>query len=224
MSSIKHYLVAAGVVGIVAMVVNFAQATVITPTDATASSHYDVEGPSYEEAPVDTINSTGLVASGGAWDYHVKDPTCAVWTAQSTDTSPWIQWDLGKTYNLTGFHMWNGNENWNPPDLTSRGVQAANVKVSANGSIWTDLGSMTFTQAPGTDTYTGEDYALTAANARYVRFDVLSTFGATMPSAANYASIAEIRFQGTAVPEPSTIVLLTTGTIGLLAYAWRHRK
>ena len=41
------------------------------------------------------------------------------------------------------------------------------------------------------------------------------------PAAATYGEIA---VYGTPTPEPSTLVLLTVGLIGLLAYAWRKRR
>ena len=39
----------------------------------------------------------------------------------------------------------------------------------------------------------------------------------------NY-QIAEMQFSTAAIPEPSTIMLIVTGLVGLLAYAWRKRK
>lgn len=39
-----------------------------------------------------------------------------------------------------------------------------------------------------------------------------------------WGAISEVSIMGTPAPEPSTCILLGTGLIGLLAYAWRKRK
>lgn len=44
----------------------------------------------------------------------------------------------------------------------------------------------------------------------------------TMISGWSYLHLAEVEVYG--VPEPSTLVLLASGLIGLLAYAWRKRR
>lgn len=55
-----------------------------------------------------------------------------------------------------------------------------------------------------------------------------STVGklAGVPSGYGFGllSVDNVRLDGTAVPEPSMVVLLVTGLIGLLAYAWRKRE
>lgn len=58
--------------------------------------------------------------------------------------------------------------------------------------------------------------------------ETLLTFGDTSDDMNGSVSIDYVRFDTTGayapVPEPSTIALLVTGLIGLLAYAWRKRK
>ncbi len=44
------------------------------------------------------------------------------------------------------------------------------------------------------------------------------------PSDGCYMEDVTLTATGTVVPEPSTIVLLSTGLIGLIAYAWRKRR
>ena len=55
-----------------------------------------------------------------------------------------------------------------------------------------------------------------SSEARYVRLDITSN--------SEWVSLIEVSFDGTAVPEPSTLALLSAGLIGLLCYAWRKRR
>jgi len=63
----------------------------------------------------------------------------------------------------------------------------------------------------------GEDY-------NYAPFAGRVTWGANgAPGAAYYAKL-EVVIDPAPIPEPSTMALLATGLVGLLAYAWRKRK
>jgi hypothetical protein len=83
-------------------------------------------------------------------------------------------------------------------------------------------------------TYTGFDHSAAVSDrgdARTYSID-LSSLSLTnvhsvqvqMTSASEWMTLNEIQFDGTAVPEPATSVLLSVGVVGLLAYAWRRRK
>jgi PEP-CTERM motif len=117
--------------------------------------------------------------------------------------------------------LWNYNEsspnNW-------AGISNATVIVASNPTFTvgvTTFPGMSFTQGPGTNGYTGEDYSFPGnvlATGQYVRFTNITTFAST------YVGLAEIRFfaEVTAVPEPSTGLLLLVGGLILRLRTRRH--
>jgi hypothetical protein len=65
----------------------------------------------------------------------------------------------------------------------------------------------------------------TVPAARYVTLVGVQHQVATGEGTAGWGMISEIGFAGTApIPEPSSVVLVTSALICLLAYAWRRRK
>jgi hypothetical protein len=193
-------------------------AVVIDPVSATASSFYAPD----DRSAIHTIDNSGMTAAV-PWEMAGTSPSNAMWLSNDTQTAT-ITWDLGAVYSLTDTHMWNYNEtnaNGNPYWL--RGVQTADVKISTDGVTYTDLGTKTFLVSPGSPTYTGADYSfLNFKDARYVQFNVLSSFGGT-GSGDNYTGISEIRFVGTLTPEPGSFVLCGLGAVGLFFAARRRR-
>ncbi|PXA04401.1 hypothetical protein DDZ13_07670 [Coraliomargarita sinensis] len=118
--------------------------------------------------------------------------------------------DLGQSYELDGMHIWN----YNSPE--SRGIEDVNIKFATTltgtfGSTdetdtgWGTATAETFTQASKLNTYTGETYSLgSTVTARYVLFDIQTNYG------DSYVGLDEVRFTGTAVPEPSSFALLAS--------------
>ena len=103
---------------------------------------------------------------------------------------------------------------------------SATAYFSSNGTTWSagtifsgwnDANPSRQGDTPISDLYvkTLDVSGITAAHtAKYVRLDVRST--------NEWGGLVELSF--TAIPEPGAIVLLATGLLGLLAYAWRRRK
>ncbi len=178
------------------------QAALITPTAVTAQSFYAPDG----RSPVRAIDGSGMTPSAPV----VETSTCGngpgnnMWLSNATP-STWITFDLGSSKTVSGFHLWNYNENsGNPATFTRRGVKTAGIYAgtsllasgaaySAGGLAWgTLVQNMTFTQATGLTTYAGEDYTFTApVTTRYLQIYVTANFGA--PGDA-YTGISEIRF------------------------------
>jgi hypothetical protein len=85
-----------------------------------------------------------------------------------------------------------------------------------------------FTIGSATKNATNSAASTFAEGNNYVLFKgVIATSGSISGTAIGLRdanSIAINGFQITSVPEPATVVLLATGLIGLLAYAWRKQK
>lgn len=211
----------------------------ITPT-ATADSHFS------PRPPVHAVDSSGLTANGTATqldDPHGTGTGDGTMYLSDADRTPVITFDLGQNYNLTAFHLWNYNEQ--PYDsggttiiAARRGIETVDMYVSSTATgedfIRVEDDRSDFVQAPGAAGYVGEDYSLDPAlyaNVRRVRFDVVSNFAGN-PGDVNYDSradydytgIAEIRFVGTAVPEPATAGLLAVAGMSLGLRRRRDRR
>lgn len=198
------------------------QASVIDPVSATATDNYG------SRVPAHTIDGSGL-SGPGPWQEHTSGGSgntplidASMYLSNGSDPTPTITWNLGSTFSLTGFHVWNYNEGYNggaPGDFTSRGIQVADVQVSNSPTFasFTDLGNMTLARAPGLDTYTGETLTFgSAVSGQYVRFVTQSNYGDP-----GFTGLSEIRFIGT--PEPGSLVLCSLGAVGLLLAARRRR-
>lgn len=169
-----------------------------------------------------TLNGSGFQA--GVPSTHSELQESVSWLSHgtfngATDTLPTvITFDLEANYNLNSFTVWNYNE----INFTSRGANNVEILVASSvGGSFTSLGNFTFAQAPGNSTTAfGEDFALSAAAAddtRLVRFNITTNHGAGF----DFAGLSEIRFDGEAVPEPSSFALLGLAGLALLA---RRRK
>jgi hypothetical protein len=179
-------------------------------TDTTLGSNYDLSHVS------DGSSSTRWVTVGPGSDYFVSGKT------------PVLVLDLGGAYNLTAFEFWNYN-------AAGNGVKTFSLEFSADGSTWTTASSYT-TAEPKASTVNGanifeQDFSLgSAVTAQYVRITITDNwYGGTCQDGivavgGDRTGFNEIDFVGTAVPEPSAMMLFGFGVVALLAYAWRKRR
>jgi len=190
--------------------------SLIRPIAATAQSYFALD----DRAPVHAIDGSGMTPNRPL----TVSSTCGItpggnmWLSDGT-TETWITFDLGSVQTISGFHLWNYNENGSPGEF-GRGVQTADIYIGdwllGDGEPYADAGDawgtlveeMTFTMAPGTGAYAGEDYLFTTpVTTRYLQIYVISNFGFD-----SYTGISEIRFVSSAPsPSPPTNVQATGG-------------
>jgi hypothetical protein len=80
-----------------------------------------------------------------------------------------------------------------------------------------DTSSRTFTLTIGATTSGTLNWTGAATGFQYVYFE-------NSAGADNRFAVDNVKFTTSAIPEPSVLALLTTGLVGLSAYAWRKRK
>ena len=143
----------------------------ITPVDATASSSQSGAG----RTPRKTIDGSGFdetVPGSGLWVHtsNVGDGN-NMWNG---DPNSWLQFDLGRGFNVAGFYAWNYNEagGWN-----SRGIKDVEVSASQDGQNFTTVGDFSLEEAPGNDDYRGQAVAFKAPlRARYFKLQIKSNY------------------------------------------------
>jgi len=151
------------------------------------------------------------LATNPLHDYRQADG--GEWYSQSGVPSSIIDYDLGELFNIHRLALWN-------EDLI--GIISMSVSTSADDSFTTPVMAGMFMPAGNglNSPYPAQVFNLAPSVGRYVRLEV--TAG---PSFA--VSMGEIAFDVTplaAVPEPSTLLLLGCGGLGLFGTKWRRRK
>ncbi len=208
---------------------------VIQPTDAKESSFWWVRSGDK------TIDGVGLGTAGAAsvetgepipenWPAHGSGHIFSYWMSENTlgEGNEWIMFDLGAEYLLGGLHQWNYNESSDA--ATNNGIKDLTIKFATSSagydaddvthSVWGNAFDTTFAVATGSSTYTGQTIDFDSARtARYVLFDTTNTHH---PTGYNRTGLSEIRF--TAIPEPSSLILLAAGFLGLLGLRRRRGK
>jgi hypothetical protein len=210
------------------------QAAVITPIGVTASSSYPGSNPL--NAPENLLAGEAVFMMDGNpfQDFHATggDANIMGWTEDGNSygrgewmsgsavvNTTWLLFDLGGAKNLSGIYLWNFTQ--------GMGRALDMFSVWSADSAGNTISELT---APGTRMPTAtwpeitRSFALTGANSvQYVKL-LVGRNSADVTSGVDFVGLGEVRFEGTAVPEPSMFVLLGAGLLSLLAYAWRKRK
>jgi len=133
----------------------------------------------------------------------------------------WVAFDLGGTFDLAGFHVWNFNV-VSGLNYTGRGVSSMTVLTSADNVTWTSRSTVTLAQAPALPTYIGQDFSAGWTDVRYVKFAALYSFQ-NGGDDAGHMGLSKVEFSGTAVPEPAGVAAWC-GLGGLVLVFWRRRQ
>lgn len=203
----------------VAAFVGSAQAALITPIDATAPNRLTanrdadlmIDGSDFDEVAL----TVGTGTDNALWTSNFlntssNDATTGNDIGESVLSNPYtLSFDLGANYNLTNTRAWN----WNNTGNLSAGVKTMSIEVASTlGGTTTSLGEFTLTPGIGAAGFTGDNFATVASNVREVKFVITEGYG--WGTTTTLIAINEVRFEGSAVPEPGSLALLGLG--GLL--------
>lgn len=112
---------------------------------------------------------------------HSTNPADA-WLSCDGATNPnpdrnqqhWIQYDFGENYLLGESVVWN----YNVPGSTDEGVQNVVIDYSYDGNTWTEWGTFTLNEAPGSDSYMGDiGPFFDGIDCRYLLVSIDSNYG-----------------------------------------------
>ena len=188
------------------------EAELLTPMDASASS-YALE----VTHPTKLINNSGLSlpVSTNSTHFFRGDELFWVSGAGIKDTTGWLAFDLGETKRIESAVIWQYNEEY----FENRGVKDFDVLVSSDNVNWSTILSNQYLDRPPMNQRMLQEVQIfdfgTPTNARYVKIDILSNHGHS-----SYTGLSEVKFIGTAIPEPtSAILIMLTG--GLLWFKTR---
>jgi hypothetical protein len=188
-----------------------AQVIDLTGANVTASSELDL---SFGRTVDQIVDESGLTGN----QHTTASPNDTMWLSEGNgfeglDEDPWVLFDLGDVYTITGFQVWNYNELAGSTDLTTRGVNAVTVEYGTTAGLGSTVaGISNFARADATNTYVGEVFdSFTSFNARYIKFDIDSNHG----DGNSFYGLSEVQFTGTLVPEPTSLALLALGGLCL---------
>ena len=209
---------------VLALTASQLQGAIITPTSAVASSQF--------AAAVNTINGSGLDGIGPvASQLHSNDENHLWQSFSSPSSGNSIEFTLDQVYDLSDAHIWQySGLVAGPPSFRAmwREVEDLDISISPDlVSPYASLGTKTLNAASNPEgsplpsfTEPAQSFALAGANlARRVKITILTTYDAANDD--GFAGLSEVRFEGTAIPEPTTLAL---GAMALCSLPWIVRR
>ena len=191
-----------------------ASAATITPVGVTASNTFPLWG---EYNAGNLIDGSGLVG-----DLH-DTAYGNMWMTDLDVDAATLTFDLGGRYKLEGFDVWNYNFGVEEFATTlDRAAKAFTVSLSTDGVNFTQVLTGQFARGSG-QLLAAETFNF-AGQARYVQLN-LNGNHQQYPQYWGYAPVglSEVRFEGSAVPEPATWAMMIAG-FGLVGGAFRARR
>jgi hypothetical protein len=189
----------------------------------------DFDGNTITAVGTNTLNyapASALLDGSGMIDLTAGRVTMNSKAYQQSWVTGWLA-DYGGVYGNNGSILFTFDQNtsleamviWNlstaeNPTAYGRGVRSATISYST-GADTSGVGSIIFdgtlAEAVWSGTYTGTGYqnninGLTAQNVKAVKMAYTANYGS-----GDYIGLSEVRFVGTAVPEPSTCASLFAG-------------
>jgi len=125
-----------------------------------------------------------------------------------------VTFDLGELYDLNTVYIWQHNQ----PGNFGRGVNQFDLLYSSDGVSYTAFANnLNLAISPGGN-ISAQSFAFSQANVRFVQIAIDSAHSG---SANEYVGLAEVMFDGIAVPEPGSVALLAFAGAGI---ALRRRR
>jgi PEP-CTERM motif len=181
------------------------------------------------------VNGSGFGVSGGKLIVNTGQPNDNNWNTETATAD--ITFDLGAVYNIDFIQIWNFNDSFGNNDFGPETIDLLVSNVGTNAqdadfSASSVLVTLPIAHATGSLIYFGEnyrfngkaasdipselggvlhDYSGVAVQGRFVRFADLDgslSFGGR-------TGLSEVRFFGSPVPEPSTLLLMGVYLAGL---------
>ena len=178
----------------------------------------------YDRMAVHSIDGSGLTGGGGvSTDTHGGIPE-TMWLSAGSftffggpDYDPAITFNLGSLYNVNALRIWNYNET----GFTKHGANQLTVTAGATLLTMTQTQTISLLQGGGTGAEPAQNFTSTFAGVQYLKFAINSNYDGDdfvndvfTGSAEQFAGLSEVRFEGTAIPEPGSLSLLAAmGTV-----------
>jgi len=144
--------------------------------------------------------------------YDSSNPPNNAWFGASGNNTGHVDFDLGQQLNVLQLALWNDDYH---------GASSITISTSNDSAFGTSANVGTFTPYehgnPNHDPLPAQVFDLTDSAARFVRIQINATYGHEL------TGWGEVAFDTSAVPEPTTALLLACGLAGLAA-AGRRRS
>lgn len=176
-------------------------------TGVTASTDM---GSGFGTSLTNTVNGVGLSSLSLTATHAATIPTNS-WVSAPGILTGNVTFNLNGLYDLTGFSFW--NQNGGGPGLNgSTGIRGVQVLTSLDGIIFTPKGDAPseFAQVPGNVNLPPQVVTFGTVTASFVRFSIASNWGDPFQT-----GFAEVAFDGTLIPEPSSLILSGLGGVFL---------